>query len=318
MIEVLKITASLLGGGLAGALLTEWFRRKRGGVQRIPLIERVNRLVNPKLRGFTLARVVGDSSAHRLEEIENLREYQLTMRNSSPTHLKDAEVQFEFPADDVQAWASRPALSKTALEQMDATAAAPWKVAFRWRIPHLPSGDSVEFTFQAVDPSSEKFEAALYHSDGVILERVEGEPIAEKVRHSRLMPNIVKAVAGVLAILCIVAVIMAVQKFNKSITMVRSSGCELRVVSTWDFDYDAVFPSKAPLKLNYRFHNIGAQDCVIQSPKMMVINPSVIKPGEALEKESFSQGSIALLDVVMSVGTNNSMTATTVRAYVER
>ncbi|SRR6266568_3532630 len=320
MIEVLKIIATLLGGGLAGALLNEWLRRKRGGVQRIPLIERVNRLVNPELQGFALARIVGDSSARRLEEVKNLREYQLTMRNSSPTHLKDAEVQFEFPADDVQAWASRPALSKTALVQVNATATAPWRMAFRWRIPHLPSGDSVEFTFQAIDPSSEKFEAALYHPDGVIFERVEGEPIAEKRELARRhkWAFILSATAAGLGLA--IGTFTAINGYHRtSISVVKLSGCELRVISMVEtYDPDAVLWWRAPSKMKYRFLNNGAQDCVIQSTKMLVTNPSVIKPGEALEKEAFAQGRPEIVDVEISAGTNNSITATTVRAYVER
>jgi len=43
MLELIKILASFLGGGLAGAVINEWFRRRREGVQRIQLIERVNR-----------------------------------------------------------------------------------------------------------------------------------------------------------------------------------------------------------------------------------------------------------------------------------
>jgi hypothetical protein len=68
MIEILKILAPYLGGGLAGAFLAKWLRRKRSLVQRIPLIERVNRLVNPELQRFALARVVTDSAGRRLEE----------------------------------------------------------------------------------------------------------------------------------------------------------------------------------------------------------------------------------------------------------
>lgn len=319
MIEYLKIIASLVGGGLAGALLNEWFRRKRSGVQRIPLIERVNRLINPKLQGFALARIVGDSSSRQLEEVRNLREYQLTMRNSSPTHLKDAEVQFEFPAKDVQAWASRPALSKTALIQMDATAAPPWKMAFRWRIPHLPSGDSVEFTFQAIDASSEKFEAALYHPDGVIFERVEGEPITGKsdsqLRHLLWR---VMALGALLAIAIGLLMWGLVNGYPKNnISLIKLSGCEVRVISTVEsYDPNALLWWRVPLKLKYRFLNNSTQDCLIQSSKMLVANPTVIKPGEAFETEAFAQGKPEIGDVQMLVGTNAATTATTVRVYL--
>jgi hypothetical protein len=110
MLEFFKILASFLGGGLAGAIFNEWFRRHREKVQRIQLVERVNRLIDP-LEGFTLARVTSGGDGG-LKEVRDVREYQLTMRNSTSTHLQNAEVQFEFPSDDVQALVSRPALSR--------------------------------------------------------------------------------------------------------------------------------------------------------------------------------------------------------------
>jgi hypothetical protein len=97
--------------------------------------------------------------------------------------LQNVEIQFEFPAEDVQEYASpRTTLSKTALIKVDTlpTDATAFPTVFRWRIPHLPSGDSVEFTFLAVDPRSESYEVALYNSDRVIVERVEGEPAPTK------------------------------------------------------------------------------------------------------------------------------------------
>jgi hypothetical protein len=147
-----RVIASFLGGGLAGAVLNEWLRRRREKVQRIQLVERVNRLIGP-LEGFTLARVTNDGSGE-LREVRDLREYQLTMRNSTSTHLQNAEVQFEFPSDDVQALVSIPVLSRVSLAPLDAPTTAGKKI-FRWKVPHFPAGDSVEFTFRAVAPSSE-------------------------------------------------------------------------------------------------------------------------------------------------------------------
>jgi hypothetical protein len=106
-----------VSGGAAGAVLNEWYRRKHSRLQKIPLIERVNRLVSPKLQGsITLARNVGNPTFPQLVELRNLREYQLTLRNTSTVHLQNVEIQFEFPATDVQEYASpRTTLSKTAL-----------------------------------------------------------------------------------------------------------------------------------------------------------------------------------------------------------
>ncbi len=168
--------------GTAGAFLNEWYRRRKGKVQPIPLIERVNRSVSPELEGITLARLVGNEADRHLEALHNLREYQLTLRNTSTINLQNVEIQFEFPVEDIEAWASRPALSKTALILIESVAADPWKKSFRWRIAHLPAGDSVEFTFRAVNPPSESYEAALYNSDLVIVEKVVGEPPPKKVQ----------------------------------------------------------------------------------------------------------------------------------------
>src|SRR5450432_1956871 len=105
LFETLKIVLSLIGGGLAGAVLNELFRRRNSRVQPIPLIERVNRVVSPTLKDFTLARVTGGPGNRQLEEIKNLREYQFTLRNTSPIHLQNVEIQFEFPTEDVEGWA---------------------------------------------------------------------------------------------------------------------------------------------------------------------------------------------------------------------
>src|SRR6202034_2584960 len=126
----LKLVASILFGGAAGAFLNEWFRRRKGKIQSISLIERANRLVSLELEGITLARLVDDGPQRRLEELKNLREYQLTLRNTSSVNLQNVEIQFEFPVEGVHAWASRPSLSKTALVHVDAAASEPWRQGF--------------------------------------------------------------------------------------------------------------------------------------------------------------------------------------------
>jgi hypothetical protein len=176
LLEWLKIIATLAGGGLAGAVLTAFLQKRRSRLQRLTLLERVNRKIDVTLKGIVLARVLGQ----RLEVIENVREYQLSLRNNTARHLRDAEVQFEFPAIDVQAWTSAPVLSKTPLIPMNTTAGSLGRSAYRWKIPRFPSGDSVEFTFQAVEPSSDKFEAVLYGDEGIILEVKSNEESSEE------------------------------------------------------------------------------------------------------------------------------------------
>jgi hypothetical protein len=317
MLDAVKILVSLLGGGMAGVLLNEWLRRRRTRVQPIPLIERVNRLVGPEIQGFTLARVVDSSANRQLEEVKSLREYQLTMRNTSSNHLVDAEIQFEFPAEDVEAWASRPTLSKTALVEVNTTATEPWKKAFRWRIPHLPVGDSVEFTFRVVDPSSANYEAALYNPDGVVLDRVVGEP-PPKTSSSKI-----KFTVALISMLTLVGVLFWALFSGKlqansgeKLTTLKLGGCDLRIVSLFDV-YGQQFTS--PWRIKQRVFNVGTQNCFVQSEKVSLSGPFTVKPGDIFEQESISEGAPKLLDAEISVGVNPVfLSKATIPLYVGR
>lgn len=214
LLEILKSVLPFIGGGLAGAFLNEWFRRRSGRVHPIPLIERVKRLVNPELKGFALARVAGGPDNPRLEVIGNLREYQMTLRNTSVIHLQDAEIQFDFPTEDVEAWASRPSLSKTALSPVNASIADPWKKSFRWRIPYLPSTDSVEFSFRAVDPPSDDYEVALYKADRVVVQRSKGEPTSGTKADSDAARALVSVLGVVIASVALAGAVQAL--FNRT------------------------------------------------------------------------------------------------------
>jgi hypothetical protein len=82
LMEILKLLAGVIFGGVAGQALAEYLRRRSGRIKTIPLIERVNRGFSPSLKGITLARYIeGDTT--RLEALKHLREYQLTLRNTS-------------------------------------------------------------------------------------------------------------------------------------------------------------------------------------------------------------------------------------------
>jgi hypothetical protein len=182
MTGILQFVVVLVAGG-AGALLAEWFRRRRSKTRVILLIERVNR--NPlsyEPKGIKLVRE--SSSGGEPVEIKNLRRYELTLRNTSRLFLRNAEIQFDFGSEDVEHWVSRPAQSNTALSPIAAKPEAPWKTALRWQIPQFPQGDTVEFSFQVVDPATEEYEAALYSSENVVLKRTRGEPPPQKAsRH---------------------------------------------------------------------------------------------------------------------------------------
>jgi hypothetical protein len=314
MIEILKILLPLLGGGAVGALLNEWFRRRRSKVQSVPLIERANRLTSPELRGFVLARVVNDNSGRHLQEVNDCREYQLTLRNSTDTHLTNAEIQFEFPAEEVEAWTSRPALSKTALEKVMATPSPPWQSAFRWVIPHFPSGDSVEFTFQAINPQSQEYAAALYKADGLILEHVVGEPNLSGSKTFvgfLLRDTIFRILISILIAALSFALITKLRELPDQATVIKLAGCELDVLSTSKVDENDPIATwrRAPAQIKYRLVNVGTGDCLVQSPAILLANPIMVRPGETLEKESYSQGKPKLTDVDVLLGSNSSSIA---------
>jgi len=243
-----------------------------------------------------------------LKAVTDLREYQLTMRNSTSTHLQSAEVQFEFPSDDVQALVSLPALSRISLAPLDAPT-TPGKRIFRWRVPHFPAGDSVEFTFRAVAPSSEKYEYSLNYV-GVIFEMIVGEP--PPARKSFLHNSLPIVLFGVmLTILVLVALQVSgklQQNSGEKLTSVQTGGCNLQIVSIFEV-YGQHFDS--PWHIKHRIVNIGTQDCVIQSQALNLGNPAIVKSGDTLDREHLSESAPKLLDAVISIGATEASRETT-------
>ena len=312
MLELTKLLAAVLCGGLAGAIITEWFRRRREKVQRVQLIERVNRPVSA-LEGFTVARPSGPGGA--LVEVKDLREYQLTMRNLTSTHLVDVEVQFEFPASDVQALVSLPAMSRTPLV-VKPVAATQGSTRFRWSIPHFPAGDSVEFTFRAVAAPSDKYEVALYNV-GVVIERVVGEPPPTRKGPSPI--NFAAAAVGISVFA--LALTFLSQKYTQprsgeKLTVVNLAGCNLQVVSI--FEVYGQRPD-SPWHIKHRIINVGPNDCIVQSQAIDVGNPTVVKSGEVLDREQILEHAPKQRDAPMSLGTAQSPRETAnITVYVAR
>jgi hypothetical protein len=305
----------LLSGGLAGGVLNEWYRKKHSKLQRIPLIERVNRLVSPKLQGgITLARAVGDP-AH-LVELTDLREYQLTLRNTSTIHLQNVEIQFEFPAKDVQQYASpRTTLSKTALLKVDAspTDATAFPAVFRWRIPHLPSDDSVEFTFHAENSASEKYVVALYNSDRVIVERVEGEPASKRAPGWWKPPLIIPLVTGLVLSLVLTGSWFGIIGPVDRLTVVKEAGCDLRVVTSYD-RYERDSETRV---IQHRIFNAG-QSCVVSSDQLDPKGPFTIGAGEVITRERLALSRPKLVQIEVSVGaTGTTLKKTLIPLYAE-
>lgn len=311
--EILSIALTLLGGGLAGALLNEWLRRRRDRVQRIPLIERVNRLVSPELRGLTLARLTGEGETLRLEEIKNVREYQFTLRNTSTVHLQDVEIQFEFPTEDVEGWAERPALSKTAPVPMRASVTGPWKKGYRWLIPQLPSTDSVDFTFRAVDPTSDNYEVALYKSDRVVIDRSKGEPLSTADLVGRRLLEVTAAGLAIVTTFGALSLILGDIR-GKNVTSLTEAGCNLSVISSFERFNSGGWPWRGPWQLSYRLINTGPQKCVVQLDQLTGAQ-MVIDTAQERTQTTFSSKKPTLIQSDLSLGPEGPTHKTKVTLY---
>ncbi len=261
--------------------------------------------------------MVGDAGNRHLEELLKLREYQLTLRNTSTVNLQNVEIQFEFPVEDIQAWASRPSRSKTALILIDSVASDPWKRSFRWAIPHLPSGDSVEFTFWAVDPPSESYEAALYKSDLVIVEKIVGEPApkSKQLNVGLSLFLLAALLAGAIAILLWFTGLLVSSSGEKFIN-VKEGGCDLRVISIYDHYGDRL---SSPWRIKHRIFNTGTQSCVVQSVQINPKGPFTIGPGDVFDREWIIEYPPKLISTDLSVGlTNTTLKKIPIQIYAEQ
>jgi hypothetical protein len=313
-LETFKLIIPFLSGGVAGAILNEWLRRRSNRLQQIPLIERVNRLVTPELKGFTLARVAGESHDRHLEEVGNLREYQMTLRNTSSVHLRDVEIQFEFPVEDVQEWASRPKLSKTALQQLPATPSEPWKKAFRWKIPHLPATDSLEFSFSAIDSPAEGYEVALYNADRVVIDISKGEPATKGSLGAHWV-----AVASLGIFASFVSTFVSgllVENYGDRTSLISGDGCRLTVDSRFSGMNapGTVWPwaDHSPWEIRDRVSNVGSQKCVFQLPDQQ---PGSVDPGRSVDETIITPKKPSKIDTDISFGTDKATEKAPVSLY---
>jgi len=300
--------------GLASGLLVEWMRRRAARIQIIPLVVRMNRLVQADIAGFTLARVTGPGSPPEI--ITDLREYQFTLKNTSNVHLQDAEIQFEFPAQEVQALTERPTRSNTSLVQITCDPPGDTSV-FRWRIPQFPATDSVDFTFRAIKATSDKFEVSLYKSDRVVVRSSIGEPSSDV---NNVLLHVGSGFATVLAMAFIGASIGAFfsSGYDSSTQVVTQAGCTLKVSSTVFASHTHAFwPASGPWEITHSIENFGAGDCTINDPALF---PNVdIAPGRAASARVLSIDKPKLADRDVMLGNKaTAMQAANIRLYSAR
>jgi hypothetical protein len=250
----------------------------------------------------------------KLEEIKNVREYQFTLRNTSTVHLQDVEIQFEFPTSDVEAWAERPALSKTAPVTVEAAVTEPWKRGYRWRIPQFPSTDSIEFTFRAVDPTTDNYEVALYHSERVVIERSSGQ--GEKKSNQTTRYRHLLLLTASATFLAVFAVEFSDRSgYGKKVSAVNQGGCTLAIESTFSPINPDGLPWKGPWQLNYRVSNIGTQRCFVQSTHLPDAK-TPLEPGGDLFHFAYSETRPQMIQADFLIGPNSPTNKVSVPTYV--
>jgi hypothetical protein len=292
--EILKMMLTLFSGGACGALINEWLHRRRARMQPIPLIERVNRSVSSELKGFVLARRVGTSGEGcDFDVVQRVREYQFTLRNSSYIHLHNAEVQFEFPSEDVEGRAERPNRSKTTPVQLDAEITEPWKAGFRWRIPELPPGDSIEFTFRAVDPSSAEYEVALYNGGQVVIEKSKGEPATRRTSFVGMSGVLTISFVIVTAFWGFMIFKTTTDRTREEATVVDWAGCSLNITTSSVPVKSSFFSlsQPGPWSISSNIMNTGPRKCILKwessSGDAFTVDPgdSIVVQGEYTNKK---------------------------------
>ena len=323
--EILKLLVSLFSGGACGALINEFLHRRRARMQPIPLIERVNRLVSSELEGFVLARRAGtEGEGSDLEAVEQVREYQFTLKNSSYIHLHNAEIQFEFPSKDVEGRAERPGRSKTTPVQLQSEISDPWKAGYRWRIPELPPGDSMEFTFRTVDPSSAEYEVALYNSGQVIVEKSRGEPAGRGLDFT-----LGQTALNAFAVVCVMFFVFTIYKGvselpREKTTVVTSGGCSLNFSTSFRPMHSGFFSfsQSGPWSVDLSIINTGARTCYLRWDSSsgngftIAAGESAFQAENALAGEGYTSTKPTLVPVGFLFGPDSPKIHSTVVLYL--
>lgn len=169
--------ASLLGGGACGAFINEYFRKKRTLTQVVPLLERINR--DPLESNESGVRYCREQANGQLTKIERLRQFQMTLHNTTEQDLEGATILFEFSCEGVEAWSSATQTGRHYVAKMP-EATDPSHRAFprqgktfvQWQFTQFSSGDSIDFSVLAFEPKATTFEASIYGKPNIQIKKI--------------------------------------------------------------------------------------------------------------------------------------------------
>jgi hypothetical protein len=174
---------------------------------------------------------------------------------------------------------------------------------FRWRIPQLPSSDSIEFSFRAVNPASDQYEVSLYKSERVIIQTIHGEPAT--TFRSGWRQLLAGAVSGILMAFALFAALPQALPKTTHVTSLTGD-CALTVVSSFERLDDIVIPPwSGPWVISYRVINTGSQKCIVQSEQLTGGAEAVVLPGEEFRRTVLSASEPLLIREDLTFGSSS-------------
>jgi hypothetical protein len=157
--------------------------------------------------------------------------------------------------------------------------------------------------------------AALYNSDRVIVEKVEGEPAPARRSDAWKFPLAVLILAGSVTLLLFVGQRLGIIYLPPydSLTVVKEAGCDLRVVSSFSL-YEQDSSTRV---IEHRIFNAG-QSCVVQSNQLDPKGPFTIGAGDTVTRQRLAQSRPKLVQTEVLVGaTGTAPKKTLVQLYTE-
>lgn len=304
-----ELVSTVLSGVITAMVvlaLTAAIRNRRFEVH---LIERANRTL-PAEEGFAIGRVLEDGSDLRLQPIGKAREYQITLRNTSLQKIDGAEIQFGFSAKGVLAGVPRTTQEGKPLLKLDPYPDDNYEVSRRYQVS-LSQGDSIEFTFQAIEANSNStdYGVALYKTNAK-LKRQLGERPATEAYYRAAVVGLSAAILGALAVLAIPG------SGSTGWQKLETGGCKVAVLSAFQQYQYQTFPWRGPWIVHYQFYNYGPQ-CIVSSAVLFDGSDQFMGPLQTTEwtKNAPNRPALRSTEVHLRLPQARSASSAPVRAY---
>jgi hypothetical protein len=124
---------------------------------------------------------------------------------------------------------------------------------------------------------------ALYNSDRVIVERVEGEPAPARMSGNLKLFLAISIIVVLAAFLTVALQWLGIAPYEK-FTVVKEAGCDLRVMSS----FNRYQPDSNTRVIEHRIFNAGPS-CVVKSDQLDPKGPLTIGAGDTVTRQRLAQ-----------------------------